>query len=83
MIPPSRGEDGRLAALSRIVVRDNGSATFANLNWGDLGPRLAEAKGKEDSLKAIVAHREKVLRDLKAHAGELKPLPEVKLSGAK
>jgi hypothetical protein len=66
-----------------VVFQNNGSATFANLNWASLGPRLAAAKTKEDAQKAIAAHRDKVGRDLKPHTAELKPLPEVKLSGAK
>jgi parallel beta-helix repeat protein len=67
----------------RVVFRNNGSATFANLNWGLLGPRLDGAKSRAEGVKAILAHRPKVDRDLKPYTGELKPLPEVKLSGAK
>lgn len=74
---------GKAGLEQRVLFRDNGSATFANLNWATLGPQLAAAKTKEEGQKAIVAHREKVGRDIKPHTGELEPLPEVKLSGAK
>lgn len=76
-------EGGKSRPEQRVLFRNNGSATFANLNWAALGPRLAVAKTKEDSKKAIVAHREKVTRDIKPHTGELKPLPQIQLSGAK
>jgi parallel beta-helix repeat protein len=76
-------KDGTPPPAQRVVFRNNGEATFANLNWEVLGPRMAAAKSNKERLEAIAAHREKVGRDLKAHTGELKPLPEVKLPGGK
>jgi hypothetical protein len=75
--------EGKPRPERRVVFRDNGGATFVNLNWGSLGPRLAGAKSKEERQKAIVAHRGKLGRDLEPHTGALEPLPEVKLSGGK
>lgn len=83
VVNPARLKDGKVPSELRVVFKGNGDATFANLNWGLLGPELAAAKSKEDVGKRIVAHREKVERDVKTYTGELKPLPAVKLPGAK
>lgn len=76
-------KDAKPVPERRVLFQNNGGATFANLNWASLGPRLAAAKSKEDFAKAIAAHRNKVGRDLKPYTGGLKPLPEVKLPGGK
>lgn len=80
VVDPARHKEGELPP---VVFRNNGSATFANLNWGVLAPRLGNAKSKEEALKQIRAHQGKVSRDLKPYLGERKRLPEVTLSGVK
>ena len=64
-----------------VVFQNNGAATFANLNWDVLGPQLAAAKDPQEGLQKVLAHRDKVVRDLQPYTGALKPLPEVKLPG--
>ena len=50
---------------SRVWIKDNGSAGFANVHWLEADPnKLAQARAK-------------VERDLAAHAGELPALPAV------
>jgi parallel beta-helix repeat protein len=83
MVHPARLQDGRPPPEQPVVFRNNGGATFANLNWGLLSSQLASAKGKEEGLQKILAHREKVGRDVKPYTGELKPLREVRLPGDK
>lgn len=83
IVNPAKLKDGKPVEENRIVFQNNGAATFANLNWGLLGPRLAEAKGEAESLKLILGHREKVQRDVKPYTGALKPLAEIKLPGGK
>jgi hypothetical protein len=74
---------GKVTPEQRVLFRNNGAATFANLNWAALGPRLGGAKTKQDAQKVIAEHRAKVSRDVNPHTGELKPLPRVQLPGAK
>jgi hypothetical protein len=76
-------DKGRPAADRRVVFRDNGPATFANLHLGLLGPVLTAQPSKLELAKALLAHRGKVDRDIKQYAGDLKPLPPVKLPGGK
>ncbi len=64
-----------------VLFQNNGAATFANLNWELLGPQLASAKGAKEGLQKVLAHRDKVVADLKPYTGALTPLPEVKLPG--
>lgn len=64
-----------------VVFRDNGAATFADLKWDVLGPQLSAAKTPQEGLQKVLAHRGKVVSDLKPYTGELKSLPEVKLPG--
>ncbi len=79
----ARFKDSQPPPAQRVVFHNNKGAAFANLNWELLGPKLAAAKSKEEALEKIAAHREHVGRDVKAHTGELKPLPEVKWPGGK
>src|SRR5262249_3226110 len=83
VVNPALLKDGKPAPENRIVFKNNGNATFANLNWSILGPELTAAKTKEDGLKKVLAHGGRVDGDGTAYRGELKPLPEVKLPGVK
>ena len=64
-----------------IVFQNNGTATFANLNWELLGSQLAAVKSPQEGLQKVLAHRGKVISALKPYTGVRKPLPEVKLPG--
>ena len=64
-----------------VVFQNNGTATFANLNWDVLGPQLAAAKNPQEGLQKVLAHRDKVVSDLEPYTGARKPLPGVKLPG--
>ena len=83
VVNPSLLKNGKPAPENRIVFKNNGNATFANLNWGTLGPALAAAKSKEDGLKALLTHKPNVERDITPYTGELKPLPAIQLPGVK
>lgn len=74
---PSGAKDGE----RQVAFQNNGTATFANMNWDILGPQLAAAKNPQESLRIVIAHRVKVINDLKPYTGALKSLPEVKLPG--
>lgn len=77
---PARPKDDK---DRQVVFKQNGQASFANLNFGSLAPALASAGSKEALGLLILSHRSKVDRDIKAYTGERKPLPEVKLPGVK
>ncbi len=83
VVNPSLLKDGKPTPENRIVFKNNGKATFANLQWAILGPELASAKTQAKGLKKMLEHRAKVDRDVTAYTGELKPLPEVKVPGVK
>ena len=79
----ARFKDANPPASQRVVFQNNGTATFANLNWETLGTKLAAAKKPDDVAAALAAHRDKVGRDIKLYTGELPALPEVKWPGGK
>jgi parallel beta-helix repeat protein len=66
---PSKLVDGKLPDNLRVYIRNNGSATFANLHWDQLDPK--DPKGS----------MAKIERDLKPFDGELPSLPPVTLQG--
>jgi parallel beta-helix repeat protein len=75
---PAKMVNGELPAPLRVYIKNNGSATFANLQWREL-PDLAKMKSDEERLLKLLAHRAKVQRDLKPYEGELPSLPAVAL----
>jgi parallel beta-helix repeat protein len=62
--------DGKLPDNLRVYIRNNGSATFANLHWDKLDP------------KDPAGSMAKIERDLKPYDGELPALSPVNLQGA-
>jgi parallel beta-helix repeat protein len=80
IINPAKLVNGTLPAPLRIYIKDNGAATFANLNWSAL-PDLTKMKTDQEKVVALLAHQPKIERDLKAYEGELPSLPAVILPG--
>ncbi len=60
-------KDGKLPAELRMRIRDNGDATFANVNIGDLSPTN------------IVTGKYKIERDLEPYGADLAPIKPVQL----
>jgi parallel beta-helix repeat protein len=71
IVNPARVVDGKLPPEFGVYFANNGAATFANLHWDRLDP------------KDPAGSRARVTRDLKAHQGELPPLPAVVLRGGR
>jgi parallel beta-helix repeat protein len=81
MVNPAKLAGGKSPAPLRVCVRNNGTATFANLQWSKL-PDLSRLKGEQEMGAALMAHRPKVERDPKPYECELEPLPPVTLPGS-
>jgi parallel beta-helix repeat protein len=65
----------------QLYLRDNGPATFADIQWADMLPALKASKNEMEGMLKIVGHKSKVIRDAKAYEGELPRLKPVALSG--
>jgi parallel beta-helix repeat protein len=72
---------GAPAGTRLLALRDNGAATFADLQWAELLPALRACRTELELPLRVVAHRPKVRRDPKAFEGNLPPLPPVQLPG--
>jgi parallel beta-helix repeat protein len=80
IVNPAKLSGGRPPANLGVFIKNNGGATFANLNWSKM-PDLMALKSDAERFAALMAHRGKVERDLKPYEGELPSLPPVKLAG--
>jgi parallel beta-helix repeat protein len=81
VVNPARLVGGELPAPLRVCVRNNGAASFANLQWSKL-PDLSGLKSEQEVAAALMAHLPRVERDPKSCACELEPLPPVTLRGS-
>jgi parallel beta-helix repeat protein len=71
VVNPARMVDGKLPAQFGVSIRNNGPATFANLHWDQLDPKLP------------LRSKDKITRDLTPHHFELPALPAVAMRGCK
>jgi len=69
ILNPAKLVDGKLPPSQGIYVKNNGSATFANLHWDQL-----------DEKASIASNKAKIDSDISKYQGELPALPEITLT---
>lgn len=69
------------AGKRQLHLKNNGNATFADVQWGVLLPALKTCKSEMEGMVKILAHKPNVKRDVSAMEGELPALKPITLPG--
>ena len=69
------------AGSRQLHLKNNGSATFADVQWGLILPALKASKSDVEGMMKLLAHKPNVKRDVKPFEGELPALKPVALAG--